>query len=73
MSEDFRYIWADGSMSAEFRAVSIDDAVSFVRVHYELSGPDAHIAQRLQCRLDEDWQAACLVFEVELVGASMIP
>lgn len=73
MPEDFRYVWSDGSPGAEFRAVSLRDAVAFARAHYELDGPDARIARRLQCRVGDDWHWACDQFGLELVGASAIP
>ena len=53
--EEFRYIHPSGNRSYEFRAVSPDDAVSFVRLEFCPNASERTARSRLECRLGGRW------------------
>ena len=53
--EEFRYTYPDGSSSFVFRAVSIDDAVAFARLHFCPNASERTARSRLRYLLSGAW------------------
>ena len=53
--EEFRFADPNGPESLEFRAVSVADALDFVRLHFGLADPEPVLRAHLQCRVEDCW------------------
>ena len=53
--EDYRYIHPNLTPSPVFRAVSAEDAVAFVRLHFCPDASDMVARSRVQCLWDGQW------------------
>ena len=53
--EEFRYLYPSSAMSFVFRAVSIEDAVAYTRLHFCPNATERTAQHRLQCYVNGEW------------------